>query len=277
MSTKLGHQARSTIGKGDRGGSGKTAKEHRQRAEKIGDFMASQGLQKIDDMKLKHCERYMDSLEQRGLGESARANHASTLRMVADAIGKGDMIPASNKEAFGFENRAGTARFNPVDVDREAVQKVTENLQSKGYAGDALAYEMTQAFGLRRAEALKSNQTVEIDGKTYLVVEFAKGAKERGVPVETAYQKDVLSRVQAHVAEKAERSLVPDNQTWKQGLQNYSNHVHRAGGTKADNCHSHANRHGWIQDLRAAGVSIPEIDKVTGHNPGRGIYRHYSN
>ena len=275
MSTKIGHQARSLMGKGHKG-AGSTAREHRQRAEKIGDFMQAEGLQNIEHMKLKHAVKYIESLKERGLSDSSLANHATTLRIVADKIGKGSMIDKNNEAAFGFSNRPGAERFNPVATDREKVEQVRQTLEEKGHGWAALGYEMSKEFGLRRAESLKSNLTVEREGKTYLVVELSKGNKYREVEVRTPSQMDVLDRVQAHLAGKRERSLIPDAKSLKQGLQCYSNHVSRAEGTKATKAHSHANRHAHVQDMRADGASSKEIDRETGHGEGRGIWKHYS-
>jgi len=269
MATKIGHQAKNLFGKSyEKAGS--TREGHLNRAETIGDFMQGQGLRSIGDMKLKHCERFMETLKQNGLLDSTLANYATTLRAIADKIGKGDMIAKTNAEAFGF-SRDLEDRRNPVKVDRDLVAKVEQTLVDKGHGWAGLAYQMTQQFGLRRQEALLSNQTIERDGKTYLVVKGAKGGRPREVEVKTAEQRATLERVQEHIKNSGGQSLCPTDKTLKQAKSCYSNHVNRAGGLRSQNAHSHANRHGWAQD---SNKSDRELAQDLGHNRAE-VVKHY--
>jgi len=253
-----------------RGQGAGTKREHLERAERIGAFMHSQGLNGIDNMKLKHVERFMESLADRGLSESTRANYASTLRMIADRIGKGDMIAKSNEKAFGFA-RTATDRYQPVvrsADERLAAEKFTQRIENHGRTDTrwvALGYRMSQEFGLRRKEAVKSTQVVERDGRQYLVVEGAKGGRPRQVEITTDVQKHLLTEVRQHLKETGGKSLMPPDLTQKQALQQYSNVVSRAGGTKDVKLHTHANRHQNLQDQAAAGATAKEIADRSGH------------
>jgi len=269
MATKIGHQAGQIFAKSHKG-AGSTREGHQQRAVTIGDDMQAQGLRSIEHMKLKHCERFMDKMKEADLSESRLEAYASTLRKIATSIGKGDMIAEKNQEAFGI-GRSLDDRRNPVEVDRDLVARVEQTLVDKGHSWAGLAYQMTQQFGLRRQEALLSNQTVERDGKTYLVVKGAKGGRARQVEVKTAEQRATLERVQEHIKTTGGQSLCPPEKNLEQAKQCYSNHINRAGGLRVDNGHSHANRHGWAQD---SNKSDRELAQDLGHNRAE-VVKHY--
>lgn len=272
MATKIGYQAKSLFGKMyDKAGSTRTGHQHR--AEKIGDFMQSQGLRCIEHMKLKHVERYMELQVTRGLSESTLANYASTLRAIAKKVGKGDMVAKSNAEAFGFSRDLG-ARRHPIMVDREKVSEVEKLLTEKGHEWAGLAYRMTQEFGLRRQEALLSNCIIVREGKTFLIVKGAKGGRAREIEVKNQSQRNVLEKVQGHIAAAGGNSLCPSSMNLKQAKQCYSNHVNRAGGKKVTNSHSHANRHGWAQLEKTAGASDCDLSKDLGHGRPE-VVKHY--
>jgi len=267
MATKIGHQARQLFSKmHDRAAS--TRAGHLDRAEAIGNFMQKQGLRSIEHMKLKHVQRYMETLKQAGLNASTLSNHASTIRAIADKIGKGDMIAKTNAKAFGF-SRTLEARRQPVNVNRDLTARVEQSLNQKGHTWAGLAYKMTKEFGLRRQEALLSNKTIERDGKEYLEVKGAKGGKPRQLEVKTPEQREALRQVREHISRTGGKSLCPPEKSLEQTKQCYSNHVNRAGGLRAENAHSHANRHAWAQasdksDIETAidlGHGRPEIVK----------------
>jgi len=221
-------------------------------------------------MKLKHVERYMESLKTAGLSDSTLANHASTIRAIADKIGKGDMIAKTNAEAFGF-CRDLADRRQPIPVNRSQVAEVEKKLVAQGRTWAALGYRMTQEFGLRRQEALVSNRTIERDGKTHLVVDGAKGGRPRTVEVKTTEQRELLNQVREYIAQTGGKSLCPPDKSLASAKQCYSNYIHRAGGLRSENAHSHANRHGWAQ---ASDKSSRELAQDLGHNRAE-VVKHY--
>jgi len=267
---KLEFQARSILARYRGCGSTLSKKAHLDRAVEIGKFMRGQGLREIGDMKLKHVQRYISHLQEKGLGNSALANHASTLRIIANKIEKGDMIPKSNQQAFGF-CRSQADRMQPIvrtDAQRDAAARFSEKIEAYGRTDTrwcSLAYRMTQEFGLRRLEALKSCQVVVRNGQEYLKVEGAKGGRPREVLITTTAQRNLLAEVRAHIAENGGKSLMPKELSQKQAVQQYSNNVHRAGGTKCEKLNSHANRHQDLQDQKAAGATDKEIAERSGH------------
>ena len=261
MATKLGMQARGMFGKMHDKAS-QTRENHMDRAEQIGDYMQSRGLREIGDMKLKHVNGFMQEKMEDNLSTGTLSNYASTLRQMAEKMGKGDMIPSKNQEAFGF-CRTEAEKMNPQVADREKINQVTEKLREmKDGEWRALAYEMQGAFGLRRKESALS---VELkDGK--LQVKGAKGGKPRELEATTAAQKDVYGRVKAYIADHKQKSLVPSNLTLKQGVNRLSSSVNRAGGTKANCANPHINRHAFAQDMKSEGKSGREISNTLGHN-----------
>lgn len=254
------------FGKGRNGNGQGTKEKTLQQAKTIGDFMQSQGLRNIQDMKLKHCEKFMNELKEKELSLSTMANYATVLREIASRIGKGDMIARTNQEAFGFTRELDDRR-QPVQADLDKAAQVTEALrEAPGREWAALGREMADAFGLRRQEALRNCQTIERDGKTWLEVkDGTKGGKPRLVEVQTSSQRDVLARVQAHIATTGGKSLIPAEMGLKQGLQNFSNWVSRGGGTKSNNAHTHALRHEWVQQRTGEGMADKDLTQQIGH------------
>jgi len=275
----LEHQARKIVVKYRGCGSTLTKKAHLDRAQDFGKFCAHAGLNSMEHIGLKVVQKYMQHLKDKGLGNSALSNHASTVRIIAARVGKPDMIPRSNKQAFGF-SRTKVERMQPIvrnDAERDAAAKFSEKIVAYGrtettWAG--LAYRMTQEFGLRRLEALRSNQIIERDGRQYLKVEGAKGGKPRQVEITTDAQRKLLTEVHAHIKENRGKSLMPKDLNQKQAVQIYSNIVHRAGGTKCEKLHSHANRHQDLQDQKAVGATDKEIADRSGHGREK-ISGHY--
>jgi len=268
---KLEHEARRVVARYRGCGASLTKKAHLDRAQQFGKFCAHAGLNSMEHIGLKIVQKYMQSLKDQGLGNSALSNHASTIRIIAARVGKPDMIPKSNKQAFGF-CRSLDQRMQPIvrnDAERDAAARFSEKIVAYGRTETtwaALAYRMTQEFGLRRQEALRSSQIIERDGRQYLKVEGAKGGRPRQVEITTDVQRKLITEVHAHIKENHGKSLMPKDLNQKQAVQNYSNIVHRAGGTKREKLHSHANRHQDLQDQAKAGATPRERALRSGHN-----------
>ncbi len=268
MSRKLGHEAKKMVGKNYGKGSGTTEKLLGN-IERIAEFMGTQGLQSLRHMKTKHVTRFFDHLKAEGLSASTKANYATAMRTIAHAIGKDNIVPRNNAD-LGI-NRID--RYQPKQADISKMEKVREALYSKS-EWQGLAADMQMAFGLRVKESLLSHSTVIRDGKEFLVVEGAKGGRPRDLEVKTEAQREILQRVNDHIAATGGKSLISQHLNLKQALKKQANDYHRAGGTKVNGANSHLARHHMAQKMGQEGISDKEIAEHLGH--GReGVTKHY--
>lgn len=108
--------------------------------------------------------------------------------------------------------------------------------------------ELQRAFGLRMREAalLKPHQA---DQGAYLAVNWGtKGGRDRVIPIQTDYQREVLQRVKTHVTRKT-HSLIPADYSFKQ-WKNYYYYVCRENGISRKNgITSHGLRHERLNEI----------------------------
>lgn len=268
MAGRLAFEARNLIGK-TWSVSSQTRTMLLNNIKAIASFMESQGLQSIRHLKTKHVNNYFKHLEARGIGASARSNHATAMRKLASAIGKQNIVPRSNEE-LGI-SRAD--RYAPKSADLEKMTEVSGKLYAKEQ-WQGLAFDLQKAFGLRLKESLLSNKTTYKDGQPYLQVEGAKGGRARQLAIDTPSKIDALEKVQKHIKESDSKSLIPIEKSLKQAYNTQKNALHRLGATKANKANSHLFRHDSAQSMKKAGKSDKEIAEHLGH--GReSITRHY--
>lgn len=270
MASKIGHEARSLFGKmHDK--SSLTRAGHLERAERIGDFLQSRGLRSVEHCKTKHVQALFTHLQEQGLSAGTLANYASTMREIAERIGKENIVPRTN-EGLGF-TRTQTDRYQPMNADKQGIQAVQERLfdraEWKGHA-----YQMQREFGLRLKESILSGKVVERDGKPFLQVDGAKGGRPRLVPIDTEAKAAALQARNDFVKSQGWKSLCPADKSLEQGWRSLSNSVHREGGTRDSGANSHANRHAYAQDLDKSGASKGEISEQLGHGREE-VVNHY--
>ncbi|WP_319582468.1 site-specific integrase [uncultured Pseudodesulfovibrio sp.] len=215
------------------------------------------GLQNIRNLKTKHILGAVEELKAQELGSSTLASYMSAARRIAEAIGKQNIVPRTNKE-LGI-SRAGD-RLKPVTADMEAIHNLTAQLFEKAeWLG--LAAEMRIEFGLRAKESLLSVDVCE-EG---LIVRGSKGGRHRTIPIRNETQRELIERVNAHIQREGKRTLIPSELTLKQALKKQANTLHRFGATKENNAHAHASRHAYAQRLAESGSSRSNISEELGH------------
>lgn len=268
MSSKFGNEVKKLVGKNYSKGSG-TIRKLVGNLARIAKNMSSQGLQSIKDMKTKHVERFFESLKVKGLSDSTMSGYATAMREIAHAIGKDNIVPKHNIN-IGIER---SDRYQPKVANLDKMAEVRNQLYEKN-KWEALASDMSKAFGLRREEALLSNQVVEKEGKEFLVIKGAKGGRPRDVEIERADQKELIQKVQEYIKDHGQQSLIPSDLSLKQGLKKLSNDLHRSGATKENNANLHLFRHADAQQKGRDGKTDLEIAEHLGH--GReAVVKHY--
>lgn len=215
------------------------------------------GLQNIRHLKTKHVLGAIEELKSQGLGSSTLASYGTAARRIAEAIGKQNIVPKTNKE-IGI-SRADD-RLKPVTAEMDQIRNITTLLYNKEeWLG--LAAEMREHFGLRAKESLLSH---EVKGNA-IVVRGAKGGRPRRVPIRTEAQRDLVKRVNDHIKREGKTSLIPITLNLKQAHKMQANILHRLGATKENKAHAHATRHEYAQNLAKNGTSRSDISKELGH------------
>ena len=207
-------------------------------------------LEDVRHFKEKHLTALSHQWEAKGLSASTIQNRISVFRTFAEWIGKPGMILSSDHYVK-----------NPQSVTRHCVAQSdkTWSGQHKHLAAlltalhttepyVALQLELQRAFGLRMREAalLKVHAA---DKGTYLAVNWGtKGGRDRVIPIETDYQRDVLNRAKTMITQKR-NSLIPENYNFKQWKNHYYYVCHQHGISRKDGITSHGLRHERLNEI----------------------------
>lgn len=199
-------------------------------------------------------ERHMTALghawEAKGLSASTIQNRISIFRVFAEWIGKIGMIRGSENYV---KNVQSVTRHLVTNIDKtwSGQQKnLADKLESirKQDQHVAIQLELQRAFGLRMKEAalLKPHMA---DKDHYLAVNWGtKGGRDRVVPIQNDYQRDVLTRAKSLLS-NANDSMTPDNYTFKQWRNHYYYVCHQAGISRRDGITSHGLRHERLNEI----------------------------
>lgn len=132
--------------------------------------------------------------------------------------------------------------------------------------------QLTQRYGATFRDRLTRME----EGKQYLIVEGAKGGRNRPVLIYNESRREAIERVRKFIVDhKAEHrqhmSLIPLGLSLEQGLRRYTDAQEHCGGTRENLLHSHADRHYDAQKLKAEGWSSTDIVEDKGHSDPRKI------
>jgi len=162
-------------------------------------------LEKVKSFREKHLTALVREWERRGLSPATIQSNTSIFRVFSDWIGKRGMIRGSEKYV----------------VDPAAVQRSTIAKEDKSWAGKgidiqakiaevkqkdpraAMALELQHAFGLRAREALQLRPHIADKGVYLHLHAGTKGGRERIVPIDTSYKREVLERAKEFAANKS--------------------------------------------------------------------------
>ncbi|MBT1077187.1 integrase domain-containing protein [Geobacter grbiciae] len=132
--------------------------------------------------------------------------------------------------------------------------------------------QLTERYGPTFRDRLELVQ----EGKEYLIVQGAKGGRNRPAEMYNDVRRAAVERVrnyiQTHKAEHRQHmSIIPDRFSLQEGRDRYGDAQEKCGGTKGNLLHSHADRHWDAQYLKAQGWSDKEIIEDKGHSDPRKI------
>lgn len=223
-------------------------------------------IQDLSGITSKQVRLVFLQLEREGWSASWLTNTNTAVRRFCIWMGKPDLCPPTRELMLDPANAtrhytalvAKTWEENGVNL-KEKIRDVTASCNVTG-----LQLRLMDAFGLRVKEALMLKPSEFQLGSAVLTVSHGtKGGRERGVPVETQEQRDLLAEAQA-VASSHPKGLLmyaPDK-TLSQATRHFYYQMEKAGITKAqDGVTAHGLRHGDFCDVysRITGTKAPVL------------------
>jgi site-specific recombinase XerC len=175
---------------------------------------------RADSLKPKHVEALLERWRTEGISTGTLKNRVATLRWWAEKVGKENVVARDN-DAYGIERRQYvTNQDKGKNLDQGRLEKVRSPYV-------AMSLQLQEAFGLRREESIKIRPGWADEGNALrLKPSWAKGGRERVLPIRTEAQRAVLDEAKKLAAG---RSLIPQASTYKEQLNAYKAECQRAG------------------------------------------------
>ena len=174
------------------------------------------------NLKRKHVDALVRRWLEARLAIVTIKSRVATMRWLARAIGKPNVIPRTNAE-LGIPDRSRVGRPSKAfTLDQEVLERVPSPYIR-------VSLELEEKFGLRREEACKVKPH-EAHQEDWLVLRasWCKGGRERKIRIRTDEQRDLLERAKALAETTPERSLIP-GKTYKKHIKVYERQTYKAG------------------------------------------------
>lgn len=226
------------------------------------------------NLKEHHVRHLVEKWEEEGLSASTLQNRLSILRIYAEWIGKRGMVKASEeyvsdpekirRQYVAVEDKSWTTKG--VDIEKMLIAVSAYDRYC------SMQIKLIRAFGLRRQEGVAIKPLRADKGLYLLVTDGTKGGRDRVVPIETEYQKQVLVEAKALAAEN--RGFISNrNLSLKQALRRITYVMERykitkkmVGTTLHGLRHEFANdsleRKGFISPVRGGLVPVEDKDQA---------------
>ena len=239
------------------------------------------GLQRIENIKPHMVEKFIAHRQAAGVSAVTLTRDATALRMIADGVGKADMIPKTNA-ALGI-NRDTAARYNPTTANTDKLAEIRSALVDRaertGLAADkalVAAYDVRAEFGLRANESFMSRVREDEYGNLKLEVLGAKGGRPRELDARSESQIRALEQYRATSKEIGNHfgKLIPPHMSARQMYDHQRNTIANAGGTRTNGANMHSQRHKYAQERTAVGTAAAEVSQELGHNREE-VVNHY--
>lgn len=207
-------------------------------------------LQDVRGFKERHMTALGHAWEAKGLSSSTIQNRISVFRTFAGWLGKEGMIRGSEhyvKDPKSIERHLVAQQDRTWSGQNIAlVDKLIPISKQDPFV--AIQLELQRAFGLRMKEAALL-RPIMADKGSYLAVNWGtKGGRDRIVPIETDYQRDVLARSKALLSQP-HSSMTPHTYNFKQWKNHYYYVCREAGISRKDGITSHGLRHERLNEI----------------------------
>lgn len=170
-------------------------------------------------LKGKHVEALLQRWQAEELSPGTLKNRLAHLRWWAEKVGKAGILPADNSRLGIPERRYVTNENKSKELDYR-LDRITDPYVH-------MSLRLQAAFGLRREEAIKFRPTYA-DRTNHIAIKgsWAKGGRERTVPITTPEQRIVLD--EAHRLAGSE-SLIPSHKSYIEQRHTYDGQCKAAG------------------------------------------------
>ncbi len=221
-------------------------------------------------------ERHMKALgyawEKNGLSPSTLQNRFSIFRTFATWIGKKGMIQGNERYV---QNPQSVVRHLVTQTDKTWSGQKKSLEEKLPFIRDkdvfvAMQLELQRAFGLRMKEAALLRPHQADKGICLLVNWGTKGGRDRIVPIETDYQRDVLERAKS-LLPLMHSSMIPTPYNFRQWRDHYYYICQEHGISRKDGITSHGLRHERLNEIyqqitgQASPVKQPTINAAKVH------------
>lgn len=218
-------------------------------------------LQSVHGIGGRHVDALVRRWEEEGAAAGTIQNRLAVLRTLSLWIGKAGMV----KKTEHYEDEPGRLKrqvvasrdksWTAAGVSPEQIIKEASILDR--YVGMQL--KVIHAFGLRREEAIQFKPYKVDEGSALRVRDGTKGGRERMVPVENDYQRQILAEAKAFVS-RWDGSIGRPGKDLKQNIDRFAYIMKKLGLTKEGlGVTAHGLRHQRLNDIfeEVAGVPSP--------------------
>lgn len=170
-------------------------------------------------LKGKHVEALLQRWQAEGLSTGTLKNRMAHLRWWAEKVGKAGILPADNTKLGIPERRYVTNKSRAKELG-DRLDRITD-------PHVRMSLRLQAAFGLRREESIKFQpRYADRDDHIAIKGSWAKGGRDRTVPITTPEQRAVLDEVHRLAGQG---SLIPSHKTYIQQRHVYDGQCKAAG------------------------------------------------
>jgi integrase len=196
-------------------------------------------------LKGRHVDVLLQRWKAEGLSTGTLKNRLAHLRWWAEKVGKAGILPADNTK-LGIPERHAVNQENKAKDLGSELDRITDPYVR-------MSLKLQAAFGLRREESIKF-QPGDADRSDHIALQgsWAKGGRERTIPVMTREQRTVLDEA-TRLAGTG--SLIPANKSYIQQRHVYDGQCKAAG---LSNMHGLRHRYAQRRYEALTGWSSPK-------------------
>jgi len=196
-------------------------------------------LDSLRSMKQRHIIALVRHWQQQNDSAGSIKNRMSHLRWLVTKFNKANVLPSNDQLGIAkrvyISNRDKSRTLSEADLNVIRDPLMRQSLKAQ------------KLFGLRLEESLKIQPYLADAGDSlYIKKSWAKGGRERSIPILTEAQRTWLAEAKQLVQHKS-HSLIPANTTYKTYRKRFEQACHRAGIT-----HRHGLRHLYAQERYTA-------------------------
>lgn len=202
---------------------------------------------RANSLKGKHVEALLQRWQAEGLSAGTLKNRMAHLRWWAEKVGKAGILPADNTK-LGIPERRYVTNENKAKELGDRLDRITD-------PHVLMSLRLQAAFGLRREESIKFQPRYADRGDQIAIKgSWAKGGRDRTVPITTPEQRAVLDEVHRLAGLG---SLIPSHKTYIQQRHVYDGQCKAAG---LSNMHGLRHRYAQMRYEVLTGWKAPVTD-----------------